>query len=315
MPVRRSTPAWLAEVPMRTAMESRVLVLALSVLMVSTGCSSASPEKSANDGAASNNPSSDGGTVDAPPIDDGARKPDVSQPGSDAGVPKSDATPPKDTGGPSTLTPGESTVDMTVAGQARTAILYVPAAASSKSQFAIALHGDGDTDTNFLATSGLKPLADADGTVLVLPQGITRDVVVQLGGGMTQTVPGVDWDAYNSAANGNIDLPFLDQLRTQVVGTGQVDPDHVFVFGYSQGGYLAFEYGMVTSPLLACAAVLAASSPYGGGSGDPLILGAVRKIPVVLQIGTEDGAFSAAQDTESTLESDGFPTSCRSCFC
>jgi poly(3-hydroxybutyrate) depolymerase len=200
-----------------------------------------------------------------------------------------------------------STLNLTVAGTARTAILYVPASATSSSQLAILLHGNGDTDSNFLATSGLQPLADADGTVLIVPQGIPRDVTVTLGG-QTQTIPGVDWDAYNTAASGNIDLPFLDQLRTQVVSTGQVDPSHVFVFGYSQGGYLSFLYGMVTSTALSCSAVLAASSPFGGGAGDPLISGAARKIPVVLQIGTEDSAYSAAEQTESTLMADGFPT-------
>jgi poly(3-hydroxybutyrate) depolymerase len=232
--------------------------------------------------------------------------PSVPLDATDAPVVRGDTA--KDVGGPSTLTPGQSTIDMTVAGQARTAVLFVPTSATSASQLAIALHGDGDTDTNFLATSGLQPLSEADGTVLIVPQGITRDVVVNFGGGMTQTVPGVDWDAYNSAASGNIDLPFLDALRDKIVATGQVDPNHVFVFGYSQGGYLAFEYGMVTSTALSCSAVLAASSPFGGAPGDPLIAGAMRKIPIVLQVGTADGAYAAAQQTESTLMSDGFPT-------
>jgi poly(3-hydroxybutyrate) depolymerase len=208
-------------------------------------------------------------------------------------------------GAPTMLTPGQSTISVTVAGSARTAILYVPTTATTASQLALALHGNGDTDSNFLATSGLKTLADQDGTVLVVPQGIRRDVVVPSVG---QTIPGIDWDAYNSVADGNIDLPFLDQLRTQIVATNQVDSHHVFVFGYSQGAYLAFEYGMITGNSLACTAVLAASSPFGGGSNDPLISGAARKLAVVLQIGTNDGAFAAAQMTEATLQANGFPT-------
>ena len=208
-------------------------------------------------------------------------------------------------GGPTSLTPGQSTISLTVAGHARTAVLYVPTTATTASQLVIALHGNGDTAANFLATSGLKGLADGDGTVLVVPQGITRDVVVTL---VNQTIPGIDWDGYNSTAQGNIDLPLLDQLRTQLVGTGQVDAHHVFAFGYSQGGYLAFEYGMVAGASLACTAVLAASSPFGGGAGDPLISGAARKLPVVLQIGTNDGAYAAAQTTETTLVGAGFPS-------
>jgi len=233
-----------------------------------------------------------------------------SPPGSGDDVGPTDATmghvdAPRATDGaaPIMLTPGQSTINITVAGHPRTAILYVPSMATTASQFVIALHGNGDTAANFLATSGLKPLADADGTVLVVPQGLTRDVVVG-----NQTLQGIDWDAYNSAANGNIDLPFLDQLRTQIVGTNQVDSHHVFVFGYSQGGYLSFEYGMIAGASLACSAVLAASSPYGGASNDPLITGAARKLAVVLQIGTLDSAYTAAQTTEATLQAMSFPT-------
>lgn len=203
---------------------------------------------------------------------------------------------------PSMLTPGQSTLSLTAAGTARTAILYVPANVTAASQLAIALHGNGDTAANFLATSGLKALADADGTVLVVPQGIQRTVVVQAVG---QSVPNVAWDAYNTAAQGNIDLPLLDALRAQLAG--QVDARHVFVFGYSQGGYLSFEYGMIAGASLSCAAVLAASSPFGGGSNDPLITNAPRKLGVVLQIGTNDGAYGAAQTTAATLQAKGFP--------
>jgi polyhydroxybutyrate depolymerase len=210
-----------------------------------------------------------------------------------------------DDGSVTTLMPGQSTIDVTVAGHARTAVLYVPATATTTSQLALALHGNGDTDTNFLATSGIKTLADADGTVLVVPQGISRDVFVPA---VNQTIPGIDWDAYNSVADGNIDLPFLDALRTQIVATNQVDAHHVFVFGYSQGGYMSFEYAMVTGNALASAAVFAASSPFGGGSTDPQIAGAARKLAVTLQIGTADPAFAAAQTTETTLQGDGFPT-------
>jgi poly(3-hydroxybutyrate) depolymerase len=204
---------------------------------------------------------------------------------------------------PSALTPGQSTISLTAAETARTAILYVPASATAASQLAIALHGNGDTAANFLATSGLKALADADGTVLVVPQGIQRTVVVQALG---QSVPNVAWDAYNTAAQGNLDLPLLDALRAQLAG--QVDANHVFVIGYSQGGYLSFEYGMIAGASLSCAAVLAASSPFGGGSGDPLINTAARKLAVVLQIGTNDSAYAAAQATVAALQAKSFPT-------
>jgi poly(3-hydroxybutyrate) depolymerase len=203
------------------------------------------------------------------------------------------------------LPPGQSTISVTVAGRARTAILYVPATATGTSQLVIALHGNGDTAANFLAASGIKRLADQDGTVLVVPQGVRRDVFVTLA---NQTVPGIDWDGYNTAAQGNIDVPLLDELRTRLVASGQLDARHVFVLGYSQGGYLAFAYGMFAGASLSCTAVLAAASGFGGAAGDPLITGAARKLPVVLQIGTNDPAFGRAQTTATTLQNAAFPT-------
>jgi polyhydroxybutyrate depolymerase len=229
------------------------------------------------------------------PADGGPRG--DSNPGTD-GAPAIDAP-------PTTLTTGATTINLTVAGTARTAILYVPTTATATSQVAIALHGNGDSAGNFLATSGLKSLADADGTILVIPQGLTRNFTVVATG---QTLSGIDWDAYNSAAQGNLDLPLLDQLRAQVVATGQVDPHHVFVFGYSQGGYLSFTYAMTAGASLSCGAVLAASSPFGGATGDPLITGAARKLPTILQIGTNDSAYGQAQITATTLSAAGFPT-------
>lgn len=235
----------------------------------------------------------DGGLVDAPAGDgpvtpgDGPVTPDASLDGAQT-----------------TLTPGTSTISVTVAGRARTAILYVPTTATATSQLAVALHGNGDTAANFLVSSGIKALADQDGTVVVVPQGIRRDVFVTL---VNQTVPGIDWDGYNSTAQGNIDVPLLDQLRTQLVATHQLDAHHVFVFGYSQGGYLSFAYGMFAGGSLSCTAVLAAASGFGGGANDPLITGAVRKLAVVLQVGTADSAYGTAQTTATTLQNDAFP--------
>lgn len=227
--------------------------------------------------------------------------------GEDSSGPRRDAAP-VDTqlaidAAPTTLPLGQSTISLTVANTARTAILYVPANATVASQLAIALHGNGGSAEGFLATSRLQALADADGTVLVVPQGIPRTIVVQASG---QSLSGLSWDAYNTAAQGNIDLPLLDALRTQLAG--KVDASHVFVIGYSQGGYLSFAYGMIAGASLSCAAVLAAASPFGGTSGDPLINNAPRKLGVVLQIGKLDGALAFARQTVMTLEAKGFPT-------
>jgi len=122
---------------------------------------------------------------------------------------------------------------------------------------------------------------------------------------MGQTVPQVDWDAYNTT--GNIDTALVDMLRAQLQATKQVNAQKTFVFGYSQGGYFSFMYGMTEANNLSCTGVLAATSPYGGASNDPLITGAARKIPVALQIGKLDSAYNGAQTTAATLMADKFP--------
>src|SRR2546430_99511 len=82
-------------------------------------------------------------------------------------------------------------------------IRIVPAAAASKKlPLVVAMHGNGDTNANFLATSGLEGFAASKSFVLAAPQGITQTVSV---GG--QTIPNVDWDAYRAVSDGNIDLP------------------------------------------------------------------------------------------------------------
>jgi predicted esterase len=118
-----------------------------------------------------------------------------------------------------------------------------------------------------------------------------------------QTVPNVDWDAYRTVAGGNIDLPLVDAIRTQLVGSGSIDPKKVFTYGYSQGGYMSFRYAMETAAQVSCGAVLAAANPLGS----TLVTGAARKVPISLQIGTNDYGISNAQATKTLLESNGFP--------
>ena len=44
-------------------------------------------------------------------------------------------------------------------------------------------------------------------------------------------------------AAGDVDVLLLDRLLAQVLATDEFDSDSVHVFGYSQGGFMAFRYG------------------------------------------------------------------------
>jgi poly(3-hydroxybutyrate) depolymerase len=200
---------------------------------------------------------------------------------------------------PGTLPVGTRTIKRTVAGMERSVILHVPAAAAQRQlPLVIALHGNGDRSENFVAALGLVGLADSQSFILIAPQGITQTLTI----GMT-TIQ-VSWDAYRAIGDGNIDLPLLEALRSELVASGSVEAPRVVVFGYSQGGYMAFRYGIDAAPLLSCADVAAAANPL---YGSPLVKNAKRRIAVALQIGTLDSAINNARATRDELSSYGHP--------
>jgi polyhydroxybutyrate depolymerase len=227
---------------------------------------------------------------------DASAAPDLST-GSDGASPADGSAPDL---APSTqpLQPGTSTITLTAAGTARSIILHVPAA-TQPLPLVIALHGNGDTNSNFVAALNLTSLADSDGFVLAAPQGISQ-TFTYLGTSFT----GIDWDAYRPVAGGNIDEPMLDALRAKLVASGSIDTHHILLFGYSQGGFMSFRYGMDASAALACTVVAAASNPL---PGSPLVSTAARKIPVAMQIGTNDSGLSGAQSTHTELTTNGNP--------
>lgn len=197
------------------------------------------------------------------------------------------------------LVPGRSTLQLSVAGAVREVLLIVPSQVlDSQRPLVIALHGNGDSAANFVASIGLESAAAAQGVILAVPQGITQTILY---GG--QTLSNIDWDAYQTEAEGNIDLPLLDAIYTHLLASNSVSLGRIYVFGYSQGGYLAFRQAMEDSTSLAAAAVVAAANPLPGSS---LVTGAVRKIPVALTIGSNDYAIALARQTRTELENNGF---------
>ena len=204
------------------------------------------------------------------------------------------------TPGPSALAPGKATRTIKAAGKDRSVIVVVPSQVSSgKLPLVIALHGNGDTHSGFIkGTTQLESLAASKGFVLAAPQGIVQNVTVG-----AQTVPNVAWDPYRSKADGNIALPLLEAIRDELAATGSIDTKRMFTFGYSQGGYMSFRFGMDEAAAMSCLAVLAAASPLGNG----LSASAPRKIPVALQIGTNDSAIGNARATKTDLEGKSFP--------
>jgi len=218
--------------------------------------------------------------------------------GQDSGT-AHDAAPGVDSAVVGTLAPGSSTRQLDVAGSQRSVLLVVPdAVIGGQLPLVIALHGNGDTAANFVSSIGLDSAAGARGVIIAAPQGIAQTFTI---GG--QTLSDIDWDAYRSEGGGNIDLPLLDAVYNDLVATNSVARDQVYIFGYSQGGYMAFREAMDDSASLAAAVVVSATNPLPGSS---LVADAVRHIPVALTIGTNDYAINQARQTSTDLQNAGF---------
>ncbi len=276
---------------MRLAKQIAVLALLLAGCAAPTVDQGGTLRRGTENGAEQEDPEDRAGP--APSADAGA-------PGTGGSTTDGSSPPPSPGPGVGDLKPGKTTRTLSVAGQSRSVVLVVPNAIETQAvPLVIALHGNGDSATNFVATRGLEQLAESQGFVVAAPQGIVQNI--QVGG---QQVNGVSWDAYRDLAAGNIDLALLDAIRSQLVTTGgQIDAKRVVVFGYSQGGYLAFRYGIDASSTLACTSVVAAASPLGSG----YVSKATRKIPFALAIGANDGALSQARAAKTALESASHP--------
>lgn len=233
----------------------------------------------------------DASVPDAAPADSGVpdtAAPDTGSPPIDSGTPPVDGGPAPDASG-TPLAAGMRTVTVVAAGVSRDVLLYVPASWSAGGPGMVALHGNGDDAANFLAWSGLRATADAEGLAIAAPQAISGHFM------------GVDWDAYTTpvATNGDMQvaLAAADLLRG-----GAVAPNRLYVLGHSQGGFLAFHLAMAYSEDFAAAHVASAGSPLGAG----LVGTATRKIPIDLLIGSGDGLVTLARETRDQLVALGF---------
>lgn len=205
----------------------------------------------------------------------------------DAGSPPADLGPAPDAGPVAAFTPG--TVRVTLG--ARRALRYVPQSYRAGGAGLVLLHGNGDTASNFLATSGMQPVADAQGFVIVLPEAIAGSAPM-----------GVDWDAYTRPMTANGDMLLVRAARDHLVAGG-VDARRVFLAGQSQGGYLAYHAAMAMSALFGAVNVTAAADPLPGLN---LAGMATRRIPVDLLAGSGEFALANVQRTRDDLRARGF---------
>jgi polyhydroxybutyrate depolymerase len=241
--------------------------VACGLLLVGASCSSSSSDGGASGADASTNDAA--GATDGSATTDGS----VAHDGG-AGADAADSTAPADTGADSGLrsstlggapvtgsagcgttgATGVENVALTVDGEARTGIFFVPASYDPSQAYPIVFvfHGDGGTGTDIRTSLDLEP--DAAGkAIFAYPDGSNQ--------------------TWNSATTGtNADMDFVIAIRRVLRTSYCVDTTRTFLTGMSRGGFfvnqLACTYGIAEF-----AAIAPHSSTIDPGNDNAYIYG------------------------------------------
>jgi polyhydroxybutyrate depolymerase len=170
-------------------------------------------------------------------------------------------------------------------GVSRLYRLHVPASSNSlsKKPLLIALHGYGDNPWIMEAYTGLSRLADKNQFIIVYPYGTNSPEDKFL-----------SWNAgsccYSAMAANTDDVGFINALTDNLVSRYPIDPDKIYLIGYSNGAMLVHRLAAQTPEKFA-----AASAVSGSIAGEsyptftPFSLPAPkRSFPIILFHGEKD---------------------------
>lgn len=212
-------------------------------------------------------------------------------PGGDARAP--DAGPCGVRGGMRGLTSRELAID----GVRRTYLVYLPATADPKAPLPLVLvfHGYTMSGRKMFDVTGYAALADAEGFAVAFPDG--------QGGPDSTAAP---WNVGTPVcpsyagpppvAPGD-DFAFIDAMTADVAADQCVDAQHVFVTGFSMGGYFSHHAGCMRPDVRAI-------GPHSGGTHD-LAGCASEKKPVIMFHGSSDPVIPAGCDDPSAAQVPG----------
>ncbi|HTR23234.1 MAG TPA: dienelactone hydrolase family protein [Terriglobales bacterium] len=163
-------------------------------------------------------------------------------------------------------------------------VLYLPPATQSPIPVLLLLHGAGDQVENF--AGAWKSKAKKEEIALIAPQ-LPRDPTLE------PHIPKI--------------LPCLvaDVEKNRLPKNIALDSHRLYIFGYSMGGYLAYDAALLDSNYFGAAAI------HAMGIADeymPIVDRAQRKIPLAISIGERDQLVSLSQvrKTRDVLLKKGF---------
>ncbi|MCX6166687.1 MAG: hypothetical protein NT021_01710 [Sphingobacteriales bacterium] len=141
----------------------------------------------------------------------------------------------------------QKTVNLTVDGNARSFIVYLPTGYNNagKMPLIFAIHGGSGTPEGMINIANFKTIADRDKVVLVYPAGIQNN-----------------WnDGRPTTPNqlGINDVSFFNQMCDYMINNYSVDGTKIYATGISNGGFMSSRLGCELSNRIAAIAVDAAS--------------------------------------------------------
>ena len=141
----------------------------------------------------------------------------------------------------------EKTINLTIDGNARSFIVYLPTAFNNagKMPLIFAIHGGSGTPEGMIKIANFKPIAERDKVVLVYPTGIQKN-----------------WnDGRPTTPNqlGINDVRFFNQLCDYMIANYSVDGTKIYATGISNGGFMSSRLGCELSNRIAAIAVDAAT--------------------------------------------------------
>ena len=78
----------------------------------------------------------------------------------------------------------------------------------------------------------------------------------------------------------NVDAQAIDRFIEQTIATGKVDPKRIYIFGWSNGAYMAALYGMWRSDRIAAIGQYAGADPWSR-TPCPVQMTSERQVPIV----------------------------------
>jgi polyhydroxybutyrate depolymerase len=185
------------------------------------------------------------------------------------------------TGAPSTTTSTTlgNSGSLELGSPTRPAQLVAPAEVTAPAPLVVFLHGYASDATGHDAYLGVTDQARRRGLYVLLPEGTTSPRGRQF------------WDATSACCNFTgtpvDDVAYLQDLIDEAIATRPIDPDRVYVFGHSNGGFMAYRLACERADQVAAVASLAGADQLDEQACEP-----TEAVSVLHLHGTDDDVVS-----------------------